>query len=219
MPRTLAPCLLLLAALLAPANPARADALRDKPPFHQMATYKNMLVMDQIETNWLYDLSMDFIKNGLAEYYKTGNENYAETIYKSKGYSVLIRNIDLWAKDRFTGELLYKKYTRIVASGMHIENELWCVYQQEYQGIIYEYWLLKLRVEGRNYHFRYCEFILTRTPSRQDARQIFYSSQQFFNNYVIDDDFSIVFPEKAVKLLFYSHNYISCPDCCKHIEK
>ena len=63
MPRNLVPCLLLLAALLAPANPARADALRDKPPFHQMATYKNMLVMDQIETNWLYDLSMDFIKN------------------------------------------------------------------------------------------------------------------------------------------------------------
>ena len=218
MPRNLVPCLLLLAALLAPANPARADALRDKPPFHQMATYKNMLVMDQIETNWLYDLSMDFIKNGLAEYYKTGNKKYADKIYEAKGYSLLIRDIEYLTKDKITEELLYK-YTRIVASARHIENELWCVYQQEYQGIIYEYWLLKLYVTGRNYPFRYCEFILTQTPSKQDARQIFYSSQQFFDNYVIDDKFSIVFPKKAVHELFYSQNYISCPGCCKHIEK
>ena len=124
--------------LLALASPAHADALRDKPPFHQLDTYKNMLIMDQIETNWLYDLSMDFIKNGLAEYYKTGNKKYADKIYEAKGYSLLIRDIEYLTKNRITGELLYK-YTRILASGRHIRNELWCVYQQEYQGVIYEY--------------------------------------------------------------------------------
>ena len=140
--------------LLALASPAHADALRDKPPFHQLDTYKNMLIMDQIETNWLYDLSMDFIKNGLAEYYKTGNKKYADKIYEAKGYSLLIRDIEYLTKNEITGELLYK-YTRIVASARHIENELWCIYQQEYKGIIYEYWLLKLHVKNRHYPFRY----------------------------------------------------------------
>ena len=216
--RNLVSCLLLLAALLAPATLAHADALSDKPPFHQMATYKNMLVMDQIETNWLYDLSMDFIKNGLAEYYKTGNKKYADTIYEARGYSVLIRHIESLIKNENTGELLYK-YTRILASGRHIRNELWCVYQQEHQGVIYEYWLLRLYVMGRHYPFRYCEFILTQTPSKEEPRRVFHSSQQFFKNYVIDKDFSIVFPKAAFHELFYSQNYINCPDCCKNIEK
>ena len=36
---------------------------------------------------------------------------------------------------------------------------------------------------------------------------------------IIDKDFSIVSPKAAFHELFYSQNYISCPDCCKNIEK
>ena len=48
---------------------------------------------------------------------------------------------------------------------------------------------------GKNYN-KYCEFIVTRAPSRQDRRTILEKSPQFIGKYPVDEEFSFVFPEE-----------------------
>ena len=56
-----------------------------EPGFYKSPAYRNMLTMDRIEYDWLYKINMDFIKNGLAAYYKSGDKDYMPSVVSSAG--------------------------------------------------------------------------------------------------------------------------------------
>ena len=76
----------------APAQPSLAGAAKEnytvdtEPGFYKSPAYRNMLTMDRIEYDWLYKINLDFIKNGLAAYYKSGDKDYMRRALISKGY-------------------------------------------------------------------------------------------------------------------------------------
>ncbi len=188
-----------------------------EPGFYKSPAYRNMLTMDRIEYDWLYKINMDFIKNGLAAYYKSGDKDYMRRALVSKGYKFHIApTIDeRWEVD---GRPVWQ-LVRQCAMATHVYSELLCDYQQEYKGDIYEYWLLKMWVMGREYGYRYCEFIITRTPAKKAPRSMIYQSTKFVREYKVDNNFIIQFPDTNFRAHMLQFGFIRCPNCCDGVAQ
>lgn len=169
----------------------------------------DLLTLDHIEINSLYDINIEFIRTGFANYYKTGDRNNIRNIIVSKGFHVLSLYID--AHLISSTNIKFHRLVRILACARHVWSDLWCVYQQEHNDITYEYWLLKEWVRGRDYGYMQCEFIITQTKSKLDKREIIHKSNQFFDKYKIDDNFTILFPENDFKAVYLAQGFTRCP--------
>ena len=203
--------LLIVALSFGAVSSVWAEAKKETSTSHNTPEYYKMLTLDKMEADWLYEINIDFIENGFAEYYKTGNKDYIDNRLESKGYKSLITEIDnryIWR-----GKHIHT-LARICSQTNHIRSDLWCVYQKEYNGKVYEYWLLKMHVVYRKYPYRYCEFIVTEANSQKEKRSILNKTWTFFKEYKIDDKFSVVFPEDELEEVMLAHNFISCPRCC-----
>ena len=188
-----------------------------EPGFYKSPAYRNMLTMDRIEYDWLYKINMDFIKNGLAAYYKSGDKDYMRRALVSKGYKFHIApTIDeRWEVD---GRPVWQP-ARLASMATHVYSDLFCDYQQEYKGDIYEYWLLEMGVNGREYGYRYCEFIITKAPAREALRSLIYQSTKFVREYKVDDAFTIVYPQTKFEATMLGQGLIRCPGCCDGISR
>jgi len=88
---------------------------------------------------------------------------------------------------------------------------LWCDYQEEYNGRIYEYWLMMQSSIAKA--CLYCEFLVTEAQSKGSERKIIHRANQFFRTYQVDDKFSVIFPENKYNLHIVGRAYGFCTNC------
>ena len=96
-------------------------------------------------------------------------------------------------------------------NGAVARSELWCDYQEEYNGRIYEYWLMMQSSIAKA--CLYCEFLVTEAQSKGGERKIIHRANQFFRTYQVDDKFSVIFPENKYNLHIVGRAYGFCTNC------
>ena len=96
-------------------------------------------------------------------------------------------------------------------NGAVARSALWCDYQEEYNGRIYEYWLMMQSSIAKS--CLYCEFLVTEAQSKGSERKIIHRANQFFRTYQVDDKFSVIFPDDAYRKHRTSYGF--CPNCPK----
>ena len=74
-------------------------------------------------------------------------------------------------------------------------------------------------VNGREYGYRYCEFIITKAPAREALRSMIYQSTKFVREYKVDDAFTIVYPQTKFEATMLGQGLIRCPGCCDGISR
>lgn len=177
---------------------------------------------------------MDFIKHGLANYYNTEDKSMsrkfrdAEKFYEAKNceaYGVAIdahytdggghQLADISAETKIDQKMLaelgqYPDYDPGY-NGAIARSHLYCDYQEEYNGRIYEYWYMMQSAWGTR--CLYCEFFVTVAQSRGAERKILHRANQFFRTYKVDENFSVVFPEDKYNLNIIGRWYGFCPEC------
>ena len=89
-------------------------------------------------------------------------------------------------------------------------SDLFCVHQIQYNGEIYEYWMLKQWCRRFGYGYMYCEFFITKAQSQKERRIIIYQSNHFFRDYKIDDKFSVIFPQERYRPMILGHGFDRC---------
>lgn len=172
--------------------------------------YNDLLLMDKIDIKQLYDINIDFIKHGFAEYYKTGDRDYITRSLHNKGYKLYTKTPGIdehWKTE--DGQPVHC-LVRITSRSRNVFSDIFCIYQKEYEQSIYEYWMIKQWVVGRSYPYKKCSFIITKALSRKDERNIIHQSKEFFKEYKVDDKFSVVFPEDEIYKIS-AHGFDSCP--------
>ena len=189
--------------------------------FAEIPGFHDMVAIDQIDQKAHYEIMMDFIKNGFADYYKTGKRDYFEKSVTERGYRIFVgTSIDEYHE--YKGKIFHTLARVSVwrGNGGFLDTEMWCIYQNEYRNYIYEYWLLKQSTYGRNKKNsnKYCEFIITKATSKKDERIIIKKSREFINQYKINDDFSVFFPKEQFQAKMLGQNYIACPKCCEDVR-
>ncbi len=75
-----------------------------------------------------------------------------------------------------------------------------CFLRTEYKGEIYEYWVIKEWKTGLQY--RQAKFIIVKAAALNSQRTIMHTSDQFFEQYEIDKEFTVAFPIEDLKVLY-----------------
>lgn len=176
--------------------------------YSNLVRYNDLLMMDKIENDWIYEINTDFIQNGFAEYYKTGNRDYIKQKCMAKGYHCGGEIDEYSILDN--GKKIHT-LARILSFGRHMVGDLWCIYQYEYKNNVYEYWMIKQFANKRRYNYMYCEFFITQAKDKSEKRKIIHKSNIFFQKYKVDDDFSVNFPENEL-FMIKSHSFDKCPE-------
>ena len=201
------------------------------PCFYSKSSYKKLPPKAQEVYAQLYEANMDFIKHGLANYYNTEDKSVSrrfddvKKLYDLKdchafGLNIDMRPggfyqlVDISAKSRSDIQMLASlgqfpgprpDYNTEIA-----RSHLYCDYQEEYNGRIYEYWYMMQSAWGTR--CLYCEFFVTVAQSRGAERKIIHRANRFFRTYKVDENFSVVFPEDK----YINHirgSYTHCPFC------
>ncbi len=189
----------------------------------------------------LYAANIDFIKHGLANYYNSEDKSNrkrirdVEKFYDKRGsvaYGVVIdghfqggwyhlANVDVNTKKDIKMLFAAGQFPDWMGTynskwnGPLAKSELWCDYQQEYNGRIYEYWLMMQSAVALAKACLYCEFLVTEAQSKGGERKIIHRANQFFRTYQVDDKFSVIFPENKYNLHIVGRAYGFCPNCPK----
>lgn len=201
------------------------------PCFYSKSSYKKLPPKAQEVYAQLYEANMDFIKHGLANYYNTEDKSVSrrfddvKKLYDLKdchafGLNIDMRPggfyqlVDITAKTKIDQKMLaelgqYPDYDPYY-NGALARSHLFCEYQEEYNGQIYEYWYMMQSNWEKN--CVYCEFFVTVAQLMGAERKILHRANQFFRTYKVDENFSVVFPEdKYINHIRGSYDF--CPDC------
>ena len=165
-----------------------------------------LLVMDQIHRKKLQEIQYWSMKKGVAQFYKTRDASHIAEYVKSRGYGLVLQP----QVDKYHTHEGRKIHTlvRFVIQQKYMINQLWCLEQVEHNGIIYEYWVMQEKSQGRQYSqsYRNCTFMVTRADGLTGEREIIHSAEQFLGTYKISEDFSLVFPkERITQLRVYAY--------------
>ena len=91
---------------------------------------------------------------------------------------------------------------------------MWCLAQVEYKGKLYEYWVIQEEARKGKYDYRNCEFMVSEAESKEGKRKILHSSTQFFSEYKVSEDFTLIFPKETVTDLSVYYY----PECYQETE-
>ncbi len=171
---------------------------------------ETMQTKDSEHFKKMEDLAFWFIETGLGQYYeRKGKNNYKlrpgdeewfvdlpDAIWihdyvKKRGYLDGIAEVEKnWkiAKIMFG----FDRY--------RLMNVTECFLRTEYNGEIYEYWVIKEWMTGLQY--RQAKFIIVKAAGLNVQRAILHTSDQFFERYEIDKEFSVVFPIDNLETLY-----------------
>ena len=204
------------------------------PCFRNYYDYKKGIPeMARVAYEELYAANIDFIKYGLANYYNSEDKSNGKRIrdvkkfYDKRGSKAYGIEIDAhfqggWyqlASVHAKTKMDKKKLAELGQlpeydpnyNGAVARSELWCDYQEEYNGRIYEYWLMMQSSIAKA--CLYCEFLVTEAQSKGGERKIIHRANQFFRTYQVDDKFSVIFPDDAYRKRRTSYGF--CPNCPK----
>ncbi len=166
--------------------------------------------MDKIHLNNMQKNSSWFIETAMGQYYvRKGKEVYK---YRPGDPEWLEDDPDVvWIYDY----LKIRGYAwgapeidepRVIArcrqafGRYNVFNETECLLRTDYKGEIYEYWVIR---EWKTGIYRQAKFVIAKADALNSERTILHTSDQFFEKYEIDKDFSVVFPIDDLKTLYH----------------
>ncbi len=171
---------------------------------------ERLQTMDKLHLNNMQKNSSWFIETAMGQYYeRKGKEVYK---YRSGDPEWLKRYPDaVWIYDY----LVIRGYAwgvpqigrdRTIArcrqafGRYSVFNETECLLRTEYKSEIYEYWAVK---EWKTGLYVQAKFVIAKSPTLDGKRKILHTSDQFFEKYEIDKDFSVTFPVDDLKTLYH----------------
>ncbi len=181
---------------------------------------ERLQTMDKLHLNNMQKNSSWFIETAIGQYYvRKGKEVYKYRPGDPEWLKCYPDSVWIYDYLRIRGyawgaqeiEKNYKMARCSQAFGRYnVFNQTDCFLRTEYNGEIYEYWVVK---EWKTGIYHQSKFVIAKAPTLNGKCKIIHTSYQFIEKYEIDKDFSVVFPIDDLEVLYdlqawyYPDNY------------
>ncbi len=156
------------------------------------------------------ELAFWFIETGLGQYYERKGKNDYELRPGDQNWFVNYPDA-IWIRDfikksGYLHGIPEVERNRKIAKFMlgydryRLMNVTECFLRTDHKEEIYEYWVVKEWKSGL--HYRQVKFIIVKTAALNNQRTIIHTSDQFFEKYEIDKEFTVAFPIEDLKTLY-----------------
>ncbi len=177
---------------------------------------KSIEETDSANLKKMEELAFWFIETGLGQYYERKGKNNYKLRPGDEGWLVDYPDA-VWISD-YVEERGYSdglpqiekdgRIARIIIGFDHysLMNITECFLRSEYKKEIYEYWAIKQSTFRRYQNetdYVPIKFVIAKASALNGKRTILHTSNQFFEKYEIDKEFSVVFPMDDLKILYF----------------